>query len=233
MERDDPDKFAHVYGGATRPAVVGAIYYKEVSALRASGRLCNVPYDPMLKVHVVVDLGRADLMAILLVQRLMSEVRVIRYIEDRMRDIPSYSQELQELKYNWGKVWLPHDGRAKTVVSQSNPLGASAEEQFTKLGWAVEIVENIEVEQGIRKAREVFPRVAMDKTHAVELINRLGRYKRRVDRAGQAHGPLHNDDSNGADGFRYLSLVESQFTNDSDIVVIEDPYAAFRSRRHG
>jgi hypothetical protein len=73
----------------------------------------------------------------------------------------------------------------------------------------------------------------MDKTHAVELINRLGRYKRRVDRAGQAHGPLHNDDSNGADGFRYLSLVESQFTNDSDIVVIEDPYAAFRSRRHG
>ncbi len=214
MQRDAPDDFAHIYGGACRPAVEGAIYYREVSALRSSGRLCNVPYDPMLKVHVVVDLGYNDFMSLLLIQRLGSEIRVIRYIEDRLRDIPSYSQELRDLKLNFGTVCLPHDARAKTVVSASNPLGASAEAQFKNLGWKVEIVENVDVDQGIRKTREVFPRVCVDRTNAFELVNRLGRYRRRVNSEGQASTPMHNDDSHGADGFRYLALVADQLNND-------------------
>lgn len=226
MQREDPDNYAHIYGGMCRPAVEGAIYYKEVSKLRSDNRLCNVPYDPMLKVHVVCDLGRNDFMALLLVQRLASEVRVIRYIEDRLRDIPSYHQELTDLKLNWGKMWLPHDGRAKTLTSASNPLGASAEEQFQKLGWSVEIVENIDREQGIRKTREVFPRVVIDRTNASELLNRLGRYRRRVNADGQASDPMHTDDSNGADGFRYACLTADQMTNDSGPAVI--PYRNYR-----
>jgi phage terminase large subunit len=226
MERDDPDNYAHIYGGLCRAAVEGAIYFKEVSKLRATGRLCNVPYDPMLKVHVIADLGRNDFMALLLVQRLASEIRVIRYIEDRMRDIPSYHTELSDLKYNWGKVWLPHDGRAKTLTSASNPLGASAEEQFQKLGWSVEIVDNVDREQGIRKTREVFPRFYIDKANASELVSRLGRYRRRVNADGQASDPMHTDDSNGADGTRYLALVADQLSNDAGPVVT--PYRNFR-----
>jgi phage terminase large subunit len=226
MEREDPDNYAHIYGGMCRAAVEGAIYFNEVSKLRATNRLCNVPYDPMLKVHVVADLGRNDFMALLLVQRLASEIRIIRYIEDRLRDIPSYSQELYELKLNWGKVWLPHDARAKTLTSASNPLGASAEEQFQKLGWDVEIVDNVDREQGIRKTREVFPRLYLDKTHASELLSRLGRYRRRVNADGQAGDPMHTDDSNGADGTRYLALIADQLSNDS--TKIEDPYRNFR-----
>lgn len=214
MKAESPDDYAHIYEGVCRPAVEGAIYYKEVSQLRSSGRLCNVPYDPMLKVHVVVDLGFNDFMSIILAQRLGSEIRIIRYIEDRMRHIPSYSQELKDLKLNYGTVYLPHDGKAKTVTSASNPLGASAEEQFKKLGWKVEIVEDVGIEQGIRKAREVFPRLLIDKTHASELLNRLGRYRRRVNSEGQATTPIHDDESHGADGARYLSLVADQFTNE-------------------
>ncbi len=214
MRREAPEDYAHIYGGQCRPAVEGAIYFREVSALRSSGRLCNVPYDPMLKVHVVCDLGFNDFMSLLLVQRLGSEIRVIRYIEDRLRHIPSYSEELRRLEYNWGKVWLPHDGRARTVASASNPLGATAQEQFTKLGWDTEIVESVEIEQGIRKAREVFPRILIDKTHAVELLNRLGRYRRRVNSEGQASTPVHDDESHGSDGFRYLCLVADQLSND-------------------
>jgi phage terminase large subunit len=226
MLRDAPDDYAHIYGGACRPAVEGAIYFKEVSALRSTGRLCNVPYDPMLKVHVVCDLGYNDFMSLLLVQRLASEIRVIRYIEDRQRTVPSYSQELQDLKLNFGRIWVPHDGRAKTLASSSNPLGASVQEQFEKLGWGVEVVENVEVDQGIRKAREVFPRVYIDKTNASELLTRLGRYRRRVNTEGQASTPVHDDQSHGSDGFRYLALVADQLSNDS--TTIDDPYKSFR-----
>jgi phage terminase large subunit len=215
MQRESPEDYAHIYGGACRPAVEGAIYYKEVSALRSSGRLGNVPYDPMLKVHVVVDLGFNDFMALLLVQRQASEIRVIRYIEDRFRDIPSYSQELRALNLNWGRVYLPHDGKAKTLISANNPHGSSAEKQFQRLNWKVEIVDNLDIEQGIRKTREVFPRVHVDQANAGELVNRLGRYRRRVNSEGQASTPVHDDQSHGSDGFRYLAIVADQLSNDN------------------
>jgi phage terminase large subunit len=162
----------------------------------------------MLKVHVVCDLGFNDYMSLVLCQRLGSEIRVIRYIEDRMRYIPSYHQELTDLKLNYGKLFLPHDGRAKHVT------GSSAEEQFRSLGWDVEIVPDIGIEQGIRKVREVFPRVVMDRTNASELLNRLGRYRRRVNSEGQASTPVHDDESHGADGFRYVAIVADQMTNE-------------------
>ncbi len=220
MKAEAPDDYAHIYEGACRPAVEGAIYFKEVSQLRTSGRLCNVPYDPMLKVHVVVDLGFNDFMALLLVQRLGSEIRVIRYIEDRQRFIPSYHQELKDLGLNYGTLYLPHDGRAKHVT------GDSAQSQFEKLGWKVEIVDDVGIEQGIRKAREVFPRIIMDRTNASELVNRLGRYRRRVNSEGQGSTPIHDDASNGADGFRYLAVVADQMSNDSHKVI--NINAAFR-----
>lgn len=208
MQETDPEKYLHVYEGHCRPAIEGAIYYKEVSLLRSSGRFGNVPYDPMLKVHIACDLGFNDYMSLILFQRLMSEIRIIRYIEDRQRFIPSYSQELNDLKLNYGTMYLPHDGKAKMLT------GASAQEQFQKLGWSVQIVPNVDVETGIRKAREMFPRVAIDKTNASELLNRLGRYRRRVNADGQASTPMHDDESHGADGFRYLSLVADTATND-------------------
>lgn len=208
MRANDPDKYAHIYEGHCRPAVEGAIYFKEVSELRSSGRLCNVPYDPMLKVHVACDLGFNDYMSLILFQRLSAEIRIIRYIEDRQRYIPSYSQELKDLKLNYGTLYLPHDGKAKHLT------GSSAQEQFQKLDWHVAIIPDIGVETGIRKAREIFPRVAIDKTNASELLNRLGRYRRRVDASGQASTPVHDDESHGADGFRYLALIADQATND-------------------
>jgi phage terminase large subunit len=224
MRAEAPDDYAHIYGGNCRPAVEGAIYYGEVSALKSSGRLCNVPYDPMLKVHVVCDLGYNDFMSLILAQRLASEIRVIRYIEDRMRYIPSYSQELRDLKLNYGTLYLPHDGKARHVT------GSSAEEQFRALGWAVEIIPDIGLEQGIRKLREVFPRLYVDRGNGTELVNRLGRYRRRVNSEGQASTPLHDDASNGADGARYLAIVADQMSNED--VVITDPYEGFR-RAHG
>jgi len=231
MRREDPENYEHIYEGNCRPAIEGAIYFKEVSKLRADGRLCNIPYDPMLKVHVIADLGFNDFMSLILVQRLASEIRVIRYIEDRQREIPSYHQELTDLKLNYGKLYLPHYARAKTLTSASNPLGASAQEQFDKLGWQVEIVENVDVEQGIRKTREVFPRLYIDKSNASELLNRLGRYRRRVNAEGQATTPVHDDESHGSDGTRYLALVADQLSNDAHERV-SDPYAGF-ARRYG
>jgi phage terminase large subunit len=215
MLRDDPDEYHHVYGGNCRPAVLGSIYFREVAALKGTGRLCNLTYDPMLKVHVVCDLGFNDFMSLLLVQRLSSEIRIIRYIEDRLRDIPSYSEELRALNYNWGTFYLPHDGKAKTLAAASNPNGATAQDQFNNLGWTTQIVDDIGIEQGIRKTREVFPRFYVSREHASDLVSRWGRYRRRVNSDGQGSTPIHDDASHGNDGTRYLAIVADQMSNDT------------------
>jgi phage terminase large subunit len=223
LKATDPDAYAHVYEGICRAAVEGAIYYKEVSALRQSGRIANVPYDPLLKVHAVWDLGYDDFMSILLVQRASSEIRVIGYVEDRHRTLADYDADLRAFNYNWGTFYLPHDGRARDYRS-----GRSAQEILNALGRKVEIVEDIGVEEGIRAARHIFPRCYFDKTHAAQLVNRLGRYRRKVnEQTGAGGAPVHDEHSHGADGFRYLAVVADQLNNNTT-PVHADPYKAFR-----
>jgi len=87
--------------------VAGAIYYDEIAAIEANGQVCNLPYDPLLKVHAVFDLGWNDNMTISMVQRLRSEIRIIDYIEDSHRTLDSYSSELKDRRYNWGGCYFP------------------------------------------------------------------------------------------------------------------------------
>lgn len=221
MRVNSPDDFAWIYEGECRAAVDGAIYYKEVSELRSSGRICPVPYDPLLKAHLIFDLGWNDYMSIGLVQKHASGLRIIDYIEDRFRTLADYHADLKEMRLNWGKVWLPHDGRAKDYKS-----GRSAEEIMRSLGWEVEIVENISVEEGIRAARLIFPQCYFDKDKAGALVNRLGRYRRRINKETESGGsPIHDEESHGADMFRYLAVCAEQLRNER---VIKDPYAGLR-----
>jgi phage terminase large subunit len=217
--RDDYD---NIWGGKTRAAVEGAIYHREVSAAKAGKRLCNVPYDPLLKVHTIWDLGWNDSMSILCVQRQASEIRIVRYIEGSHRTYADYVAELGTLGYRFGKDYIPHDGRAKSAES-----GRSPEMILKDLGRSVEIVDEIGVENGIKAARLLWPRCYFDKEHAGALFNRLGRYKRAINQTTNEPGaPLHDENSHGADGFRYLAVVADQLVNED--ATPGNYYASFR-----
>jgi phage terminase large subunit len=138
-------EYLNIWEGKCKPAVAGAIYYDEVTKAEEK-RICNVPYDPMLKVHVVFDLGWNDAMSISLVQKQSSELRVIENIEDSHKTLDHYSALLKEKRYlNWGTLYLPHDGRHKDFKT-----GKSAEEIMQALGWTVKITPNMSIEDGIR-----------------------------------------------------------------------------------
>lgn len=217
MKREDPEGYAHVWDGMCKAAVDGAIYFNELTAATKVGRIRNVPHDPMLKVHTVWDLGYNDKVAIIFVQRVASEIRVIRYLEDNLKDLPWYVSELKKLtEYNWGKDYLPHDGYAARLESG----GKSTWNILKTLGRPVVpkgTVPNIDIEEGIKQARLIFPRVYFDKENAQGLIDHLKRYRRSVpSTTGEPGSPLHDGASHGADAFRYLSLVVSKMSNDSD-----------------
>lgn len=207
-----PKDYPNIWEGKCRPAAEGAIYYDEMESVTNNNQIINLPYDPKLKVHVVVDLGWNDAMSIILVQKNISEIRIIEYIEDTHRKLSDYSQELKEKRYNWGKLFIPHDGYNETVAS------ASPARILKDLGWDIpdkaDLVE-MSIENGIKATREVFPRVYFNKDKTTRLVECLKRYRRIVPRnTNEPRTPMHDEFSHGADAFRYMALAVDQMKNE-------------------
>lgn len=209
-------EYRHTWLGQCKPAVEGAIYFDSMAQSIAAGRIRTVPHDGALKTHVVFDLGMADSMTLILVQRVASEIRIVYYIEGQQRILADYSAELRALRLddqpmNWGQVWLPHDGFHKR-----HQTGKDDRHVMEGLGWAVEQVPNIAVNSGIDRAREVFPRVYFDASRTARLIECLKRYRWNISqKTGEAQHPLHDEFSHGADAFRYMALVADSLSNES------------------
>jgi phage terminase large subunit len=205
----NPD-YANIWEGECKTAVDGAIYANEIREAQEGGRITNVPYDPMLKVHVVMDLGWNDSMSVILCQKGVSDLRVIGYIEDDHRTLDSYSSQLKALPYNWGTMYLPHDGQSKDFKH-----GISAEDIMKKFGWDVRIVPRMDIEAGIKIARMNFHRVYFDKS-ANRLVDCLKHYRRSINSATNEPGaPLHDEYSHGSDAFRYLCTSADGMKNES------------------
>ena len=208
-EKTNPD-YANIWLGDCKAAVDGAIYANEIREAQENNRITTVPYDPMLKVHVVFDLGFNDSMAIILCQRGVSDIRIIKYIEDNHRTLDSFSSEIRSLNYNWGTMFLPHDGKSRDYKS-----GLSAEDIMRKQGWTVRIVPVSSIESGIKIARMHFHKCYFDKS-AHRLLECLKNYKRSINSSTNEPGaPLHDEYSHGADAFRYMATSVEQMKNES------------------
>lgn len=207
-----PDaKYRHIWEGQCMPAVEGAIYFDEVARAEAEERITRVSADRLLKVHAVWDLGWNDSMSIIMVQRSASELRIVDYIEDSHKKLSDYVDMLKAKPYTWGDDWIPHDGFARDYKT-----GKSADEMLRAMGRSVKQTPNMDIEGGIKAAREVFERVWFDKEKAARLVECLKRYRRNIgQRTGEAGTPLHDEFSHGADAFRYLALVADQLRNNA------------------
>jgi phage terminase large subunit len=203
------EKYAHIWEGKCMPAVEGAIYFDEVAKAEEEGRITRVPADKLLKVHAIWDLGWNDSMSIIMVQRSASELRVVDYIEDSHKKLSDYAEMLKAKPYNWGQDWLPHDGFSKDYKT-----GKSAEEMLKAMGRSVSRTPNMDIEGGIKAAREVFERIWFDAEKTKRLVECLKRYRRNIgQKTGEAGSPLHDEFSHGADAFRYLALCADQLKN--------------------
>ncbi len=204
------DEYDNIWEGKPFSILPGAIYVKEINKLFDDKRVRNVPYDPMLKVHTIWDLGWNDQNSIILCQRIGGEVRLLDYIEDSHKTYADYVQMLESKKYRYGTDWIPHDGNAKNLQT-----GKSGKEILEALGRKVDIVPNLSVEDGIKAARIMFPRCYFDKEKTALLINRLKRYHRSINKTTNQPGqPMHDENSHGGDAFRYLSIIVDKLKNE-------------------
>lgn len=195
------EDYEHIWEGKARRVAAGAIYRHEIETLYLEGRARDVPYDPLLPVHTVWDLGWNDSMTIGMVQRGPHDVRLIDYIEDSHRTLDWYVAQLEKRSYRWGTDFLPHDGRTRNFQT-----GKSTQEQLQSMGRKSVVVQaQTSVEEGIKAARMMFPRCYFDKTKTARLLECLKRYQRQIHtQTNEPMGPLHDEYSHGADMFRYV-----------------------------
>ncbi len=203
LRERDPDTFHHVYEGATRSTVEGAIYKQEIAASENAGRIREVPYDPMMPVDLFFDLGFADRVSIWAAQRTPFEIRIVRYFEDDHQAIDYYIQEAQKWGYVLGTFFLPWDGGTRNLGT-----GKSIEEIIRAKGFKVRVNRQLSVADGINAVRTLFPQFYFDKLLCADGLQYLRRYQWGPATAlGVPRStPLHDDASHPADALRTLAV---------------------------
>jgi phage terminase large subunit len=135
------------------------------------------------------------------------EWRVINYYANSQKKLHHYLQYLQELPYNYGETWLPHD-------AQSEQLGAekTIEQQVRDNMKDVRIAPKLPIADGIEAVRNIFPLCIFDKEKCTDGLTSLRRYayKKDPETGKVSKNPEHTIWSHGADAFRYFAVSHKE-----------------------
>jgi len=198
-----PDEYPHIWDGAYRTAVQGAVYGKEIAALYARQGICHVPYEDVKPVHMAWDLGWGDAMAIVLWQQIGYEYRILYYMEGTHRTVASFAKDLKELPYSYGHIYLPHDGENHNIISGTSAQ-KTLQEQFPNC--VVHVLPRTDDNTQHAAVRNVFPKAVFDERGTSLLIERLSSYRYPLHSDGStASTPVHDSASHGAKAFAYMA----------------------------
>lgn len=198
-------------------AVPGSYFGAQISRAQDEGRIGDFPHDPALPVRTAWDIGVDDYTAIWFIQENGQEARAIDYFETAGEGaeaivtaalpelIPDEAERkdaiaaLNRAAYRYEQHHLPHD----VMVRE---WGAGAKTRFqtlTQLGVKpIRVGAAMDPAERINASRRLFPAMSFDSVRCAAGIDRLRNYRKRWNRALAVYtGPLHDENSHGADAF--------------------------------
>ena len=206
----DRENYEHIWEGKVRSSVAGAIYGAELAKARAEGRVCSVPYDRTKPVDCYWDLGFGDTNAIWFAQAYGGWYNFIDYLEGRGQTIADYCVQMQERKYVYGTMYLPHDGVDAIIhANLTGDRSRSPDMLLRGAGHRVRIVPKLHITSGLNAARTVFPQCRFDAERCADGLQGLAHYQwgEPAKNGREARVPLHNFASHPADAFRTAAVA--------------------------
>jgi hypothetical protein len=201
------DQFLQEFECSFEAAILGAFYGEEMREANEEGRICQVDYQPEVPVHTAWDLGYRDDTAIWWYQVIRNEIHVIDYYAVSGANIDELGAVVKSKPYKYGKHYLPHDARAKTLASG----GKSVIEQMAEhLGINnMAIVPDLSVQDGIQAVRQMLPQTWFDEERCFDGLEALRQYQREYDEDKKAfrQTPRHDWTSHPADAMRMLAIA--------------------------
>jgi phage terminase large subunit len=245
MEDDrarDPDQAAHIWDGAYEIVSEGAYYAALLATAEKEGRIGDFPYDPALPVLTAWDIGVDDYTAIWFLQENGQEVRAIDYFEtsgegvediikQALYELVPHDERIREMQVKrampflrYGRHFLPHD-------VQVREWGAGRSRLATLREYGVKDV-NVGIACGpaerVNAGRALLPYMRFNKATCDLGVKRLRNYSRRLNRTLETYGgPLHDENSHGADAFGEFA-VNCHLTRQKPKKPVHDP----RDRYH-
>lgn len=199
MKREHPSTPREAF----EQALEGAYFERQLVHAHDVGSIGRFPYDPRYEVNSFWDLGRNDLNALWLHQRIGDRNRFIGYYENSGEHISHYINWLKEWKRQnnaqFDEHYLPHDGNRQDLFLENGRLGA-----MDDLGFRPEIVSRVGNKlEAIEAVRSIFPQCDFDEKGCEVGLKRLKHYRKEWDdkRGTWKDKPRHDDNSNGADAF--------------------------------
>jgi hypothetical protein len=204
-EEMTPEEFAQEMECSFEAPNSGSYYGRLMQDAETDGRICNVPYNPLLHVTTAWDLGIDDSTAIWFAQFSRSgEWRIIDYLEDSGAGLDHYVKIMQTKPYVYDRHILPHDVEVRELGS-----GRSRRETLTALGVRpIRTLNADAVADGINAVRMILPLCWFDANKCAKGINALRQYRREWNEGAQTWRatPVHDFSSHAADAMRYLAV---------------------------
>jgi hypothetical protein len=200
------DQYLQEYECSFEAAIVGAIWGTEMRRVSEDGRITKVENQIEVKTHTAWDLGHTDDTAIWWYQVIGGEIHIVDFFALSGGTIEEFVAKIKEKPYNYGKHYLPHDARARTLASG----GKSVIEQMA-VGLGINnlaIVPSLTVQDGIQAVRMALPRCWFDAEKCADGIEALRQYQREYDEDKKAfrQTPKHDWTSHPADAMRMLAI---------------------------
>lgn len=233
----DSDAASNIWDGGYEITSEGAYYASLLAVADKEGRVGDFPYDPALPVLTAWDIGIDDYTAVWFMQENGRQVRAIDYFETSGEGVPEIVKQalfelvpdadrqremevLRDVPYTrYGRHFLPHDvtvrewgaGRSRLVTLREHGL------KDINIGIAVRPTERINA------GRALLPFMRFNKATTDLGIKRLRNYSRRFNRSMETFsGPLHDQNSHGADAFGEFA-INCRLTQEKVLEVAKDP----------
>ena len=217
MEIDSPAKFKQYVMNNHDEVDLDACYYIDImNKSRADGRICHIPHDPSVRVHLSFDIG-LDCTAIWFLQIVKGKRRIIDYYENTGKFIDHYAKVLDKKGYKYGKLILPHDARSRSKVS-----GESYKKALEDLGYEVIVNKRIEKDVGINIVADTLPSFYFDE-RCKDGLEALDHYRREYDEENRIYKqtPLHDWSSHPADSLKEMcQALKAGFLGSSATVTV-------------
>jgi len=200
------DQFDQEYECSFEAAILGAFYGTEMREATEAGRICRVDYQPEVPVHTAWDLGKRDDTAVWWYQVIRNEIHVIDYFAVSGAEISDLAAVITGKPYKYGKHYLPHDAKARTLASSRSTI----EQLADHLGINnMAIVPSLSVQDGIQAVRVMLRQTWFDAERCDEGIEALRQYQKEYDEDKKAfrEAPRHDWCSHPADAMRMLAIA--------------------------
>lgn len=210
-------KFEQEYMCSFDAANLGAILAPAIGRLEAAGHINDdVDFDPQgADIFISADLGRRDTATWYFWQPKMGGYSIIDYDGGWGMDADEWCERLKTKlgKYRrgngniaLGKIWLPHDARAKTFAAKHSAL-----EIFIKHFGAgmVDIVPMSSISDRVNAARTIVQKCEFHETNCMQGLSGLRAWQYEYDDKSKIFSsqPLHDWASHDGDGFSYGCMI--------------------------